>query len=109
MPMERMSMRRVRDCLRLKSAGISTREIARRLGVASSTVRLTLRRCETAEIVWPLAPDMRTPFWRNDFSQAAGRSSVIGVVRVDALWVRFNLRQYLMFLVSAGLEPGTPD
>ena len=58
MPMERMSMRRVRDCLRLKSAGISTREIARRLGVASSTVRLTLCRCEAAEVTWPLAPDM---------------------------------------------------
>jgi len=58
MPMERMSMRRVRDCLRLKSAGISTREIARRLGVASSTVRLTLRRCEAADIAWPLAPDI---------------------------------------------------
>jgi hypothetical protein len=58
MPMERMSMRRVRDCLRLKSAGISAREIARRLGVASSTVRLTLRRCERADIAWPLAPDI---------------------------------------------------
>jgi transposase len=50
MPMERMSMRHVRECLRLKSAGISTREIARRVGVASSTVRLTLRRCEAAGI-----------------------------------------------------------
>jgi transposase len=54
MPMERMSMRHVRECLRLKSAGISTREIARRVGVASSTVRLTLRRCEAAGIACPL-------------------------------------------------------
>jgi transposase len=54
MPMERMSMRQVRECLRLKSAGISTREIARRVGVASSTVRLTLRRCGAAEIACPL-------------------------------------------------------
>ncbi len=54
MPMERMSMRHVHDCLRLKSIGISTREIARRVGVASSTVRLTLRRCEAAGIAWPL-------------------------------------------------------
>ena len=54
MPMERMSMRHVRDCVRLKNAGISTREIARRVGVASSTVRLTLRRCEVAGIGWPL-------------------------------------------------------
>jgi len=54
MPMERMSMRHVRDCVRLKNAGISTREIARRVGVASSTVRLTLRRCAAAGIAWPL-------------------------------------------------------
>jgi transposase-like protein len=54
MPMERMSMRHVRDCVRLKNAGMSTREIARRVGVASSTVRLTLRRCEVAGIAWPL-------------------------------------------------------
>jgi hypothetical protein len=33
---------------------MSTREIARRVGVASSTVRLTLRRCEVAGIAWPL-------------------------------------------------------
>src|SRR6202040_3785382 len=54
MPRERMSMRHVRECLRLKSAGISTREIARRVGVASSTVRLTLQRCEAAGIACPL-------------------------------------------------------
>jgi IS30 family transposase len=58
MPMERMSMRHVRDCVRLKNAGMTTREIARRVGVASSTVRLTLRRCEAAGIAWPLAADL---------------------------------------------------
>lgn len=47
-------MRHVRVCVRLKNAGMSTREIARRVGVASSTVRLTLRRCEVAGIAWPL-------------------------------------------------------
>jgi len=58
MPMERISMRHVRDCLRLKNAGMSTREIAQRDGVASSTVRLTLRRCEAAGIVWPLEANL---------------------------------------------------
>jgi hypothetical protein len=48
-------MRHVRDCLRLKGAGISTREIARRVGAAASTVRLTLLRCEAAGVGWPLA------------------------------------------------------
>jgi transposase len=54
MPMERVAMRLVRDCLRLKSGGVSTREIARRIGVAPSTVRLTLCRCEAVGLVWPL-------------------------------------------------------
>ena len=54
MPMERVAMRLVRDCLRLKSSGVSTREIARRIGVAPSTVRLTLRRCAAVGLVWPL-------------------------------------------------------
>ena len=58
MPMERMSMRHVRDCVRLKNAGMSMREIARRVGIASSTVRLTLRRCEAAGVVWPLAAEL---------------------------------------------------
>jgi IS30 family transposase len=45
MPAERVAMRQVREIIRLKfSAGLPTREIARRLGVAASTVRETLRR-----------------------------------------------------------------
>jgi transposase len=58
MPMERMPMRHVRDCVRLKNAGISTREIARRVGVAPSTVRLTLDRCAAAGVTWPLEADL---------------------------------------------------
>jgi DNA-binding NarL/FixJ family response regulator len=44
MPAERIAMRQVRDVLRLNAAGVSGNEIARRVGVASSTVRLTLKR-----------------------------------------------------------------
>ena len=39
MPMERITMRRVRDIIRLKNAGVSTREIGRRAGGAPATVR----------------------------------------------------------------------
>jgi len=52
-------MRQVREIIRLKfSAGISTREIARRLGIAASTVRETLRRFEGAGLGWPLPDSM---------------------------------------------------
>ena len=48
MPAERIVMRQVRDVLRLKAAGVPGNEIARRVGVASSTVRLTLKRLTVA-------------------------------------------------------------
>ena len=58
MPTERFAMRHVRDVIRLKSAGMPTREIARRVGTAPSTVRLTILRFEAAGLTWPLADDI---------------------------------------------------
>ena len=55
MPAERVSMRRVREMLRLKyEAGASDRAIARSIGVARSTVRLCLDRVAGAGLAWPL-------------------------------------------------------
>jgi transposase len=54
MPAERVAMRQAREIIRLKfSAGVPTREIARRLGLAPSTVRETLKRLESAGLGWP--------------------------------------------------------
>src|SRR5208337_1387197 len=56
MPAERVPMRDAREIIRLKfSAGFATREIARRLGVAPSTVRETLRRLSMSGLSWPVA------------------------------------------------------
>ncbi len=55
MPAERVSMRRVREILRLKyEAGASDRAIARSVGVARSTVWLCLGRATAAGLAWPL-------------------------------------------------------
>jgi transposase-like protein len=55
MPAERVAMRQVREIIRLKFSGrVPTREIARRLGIAASTVRGTLGRFESAGLNWPL-------------------------------------------------------
>jgi DNA-binding NarL/FixJ family response regulator len=48
MPAERIAMRQVRDVLRLKAAGVSGNEIACRVGVAPSTVRLAVKRLAVA-------------------------------------------------------------
>ena len=58
MPAERIAMRQVRDVLRLKAAGVSGNEIARRVGVASSTVRLTLKRLVVAGLNWSLPAEL---------------------------------------------------
>ena len=55
MPAERVPMRQAREIIRLKfSAGVATREIARRVGLAPSTVRETLSRVLSAGLSWPL-------------------------------------------------------
>jgi len=52
-------MRQVREVLRLKFVGeLSNHEIARRVGVAPSTVRATLTRLRVAGLSWPLPDDM---------------------------------------------------
>jgi transposase len=55
MPAERVSMRRIREILRLKYEGGATeRAIARSIGVARSTVALTLERVAAARLGWPM-------------------------------------------------------
>jgi transposase len=59
MPAERTPMRHVREVLRLKFVGgVPTREIARRIGVAPSTVRTTIRRFQAAGLSWPLPEEL---------------------------------------------------
>ena len=58
MPAERIGMRDAREIIRLKSSSVSTHEIARRLGLARSTVRETLTRAETVGLSWPLPEGM---------------------------------------------------
>src|SRR6202167_4899811 len=58
MPAERITMRHAREIIRLRFSCVSTHEIARRLGMARSTVRETLKRTETAGLSWPVPEDM---------------------------------------------------
>ena len=59
MPTERIAMRRVRDMLRLsRDAGLGVREVARRTGVAPSTLREMGRRFDSSGLTWPLPLDL---------------------------------------------------
>jgi transposase len=59
MPAERLEMRKVREIMRLKfGAGLAHKAIGRSLGIAASTVRLTLQRAAEAGLIWPLSDDL---------------------------------------------------
>lgn len=51
-------MRKIKEVLRLRSSGLSTREIARSIGVARSTIADYLRRAAAAGVTWPVPDEM---------------------------------------------------
>ena len=58
MPAERLSMRKIREILRLKwEQGLSNRKIAESCVVSRSSVSDYLRRAEAAGLSWPLPPE----------------------------------------------------
>lgn len=59
MPARReLTMRQLRQMLRLHHDGVRTREIARTLGVARSTIQDNLKRATAAGLGWPLPADL---------------------------------------------------
>jgi len=58
MTQERLTMRKIREVLRLKKCGLSNRAIARSCSISHSTVAEYVRRTEEAGISWPLPPDL---------------------------------------------------
>lgn len=75
-------MRHVRDVIRTKAAGLPNREIARRIGAAPSTVRLTVRRFEAAGLTWPLPDGFTDTALEAHLFAKAGHSSRQGQRRV---------------------------
>ena len=58
MPTQRLSMRRIREVLRLRHQGLTERVIARTLGVSNGVVHGYVRRARLAELSWPLPEGM---------------------------------------------------
>jgi transposase len=58
MPAERLSMRKIKEVLRLHAAGQSQRAIAQSVAVARSTVKEYLQRAAAAGVSWPLPDDL---------------------------------------------------
>ena len=59
MPAKRLSMRKIKDVLRLKwGKGMSNRQIATSCGIGRPTVSEYLRRAQEAGVSWPLPADL---------------------------------------------------
>lgn len=78
MPAKReLTMRQLRQMLRLHHDGLGAREIGRRLGVARSTIQDNLKRVEAAGLAWPLAPDVSDEVLEQQlFSNAGSKRAV---------------------------------
>jgi len=58
MPAQRLSMRRIREVLRLRHQGLTERVIARMIGVSNGVVHGYLRRARLTGLTWPLPEGM---------------------------------------------------
>lgn len=56
--MQRLPMRKIREALRLRSSGLTTREIGLSLGLGRTTVNDHLRRAARAGLSWPLDKEL---------------------------------------------------
>jgi transposase len=54
----RLSVRKIREILRLRAEGFSEREMARGVGVARSSIQICLWRAERAGIGWPVPVEL---------------------------------------------------
>jgi transposase len=93
MPAKRLSMRKIRDVLRLRfQSGLSLRQIACTIGVGHSTVWDYIERAEAAGLSWPLPPDLSDEqIERLLFPKPA--PSRIARPEPDWHWVHRELRQ----------------
>jgi len=58
MPAERLTMRKIREILRMNALGLSTRQIGHSLQVARSSVGEYLKRAAAAGLSWPLPEEL---------------------------------------------------
>jgi transposase len=58
LPEEALSMRKIREVLRLKALGLAQHQIARSCSIVQSTVHKYLKLAEAAQLRWPLPEDL---------------------------------------------------
>ena len=56
--MTRLPMRKIKEALRLRASGLTTREVGESIGVGRTSVSAYLKRAERAGLSWPLPEDL---------------------------------------------------
>ena len=91
MPKERLSMRNVREVLRLKALGLSPRKISQSIGMGRSTVQDDIHRTEAAGISWPPPEDLDDQALENRLFKVKERPS--GRDLPDWSWIHAELKR----------------
>lgn len=82
MPAKReLTMRSIRQIVRLSAERISAREMGRRLGVARSTAQDYLKRIAAAGLTWPLPEDLTDQVLEARLFTNKGKQAGIGSSR----------------------------
>src|SRR5262249_62015276 len=94
MPGERLSMRKVREVLRLKHAsGASVRTIARSVGIGRTTVAEYLRRTSVIGITWPVPAEIDDAELERRLFAPAGLNKAPGRAMAASQHVHAELRR----------------
>ena len=100
MPGERLSMRKVREVLRLKYAcGASVRTIARSVGIGRTTVAEYLRRTSVIGITWPVPAEIDDAELERRLFAPAGLNKAPARAMPDWQHVHAELRRRSVTLV----------
>jgi transposase len=101
---ERLSMRKVREVLRLKHQGRSRAEIAASIGIGDSTVSGYISRAEKAGLTWPEASAMTEADIEARLFRDVGRNEPPARVPIDFAWVHRELSRVGVTLQTLWVE-----
>ena len=112
MPTERVSMRKIREILRLKwSCGLSHRQIAQSCGVARPTVTEYVQRAEAAGLSWPLPAELDDSALERLLFPALASSRLLPRALPDWAWVHQELKRkgVTLFLLWQEYKAVSPE
>jgi transposase len=101
---ERLSMRKVREVLRLKHQGRTRAEIAASVGIGESTVSGYISRAEQAGLTWPEASAMTEADVETRLFRRIGHAEPPARVPIDFAWVHRELSRVGVTLQTLWVE-----